>query len=174
MVPDGELKKLEALAKGLEERPGLRLDITGTADPVLDRAAIGTRKLKEQLIAMRQRERGHASPKSEDLSSDDESRLVTELYEKQREQIEKAAPSQPTETVLKPPTVEDMKQRLSVAIPVDEPELRALARQRAEQVRHELIEVGKLAEERVFLLEIDPTASGNEQVRSRLTITAGS
>ena len=67
-----------------------------------------------------------------------------------------------------------MKQRLAVAIPVDESELGALARQRAEQVRDHLIEVGQLTEERVFLLETDPTASGNEQVRSLLTITAGS
>ena len=173
-VPDEESKKIEVLAKGLEERPGLRLDITGTADPALDRQAIGMRKLKEQLIAMRQRERGRALPKLEELSSDDESRLVTELYEKRREQIEKSTPSQPTETVPKPPTVKDMKERLAAAITVDESELRALARQRAEQVRDGLIEVGKLAEERVFLLDTDPTVSGNEQVRSRLTITAGS
>ncbi|MEK7235875.1 MAG: hypothetical protein AAB242_04595 [Nitrospirota bacterium] len=67
-----------------------------------------------------------------------------------------------------------MKLQLGASIPVDETELRALARQQAEQVRDQLIEVGKLAEERVFLEEIDPTASGNEKVRSRLTITAGS
>ena len=89
-------------------------------------------------------------------------------------QFEKATPSQSIEAVPKPPTVEDMKQQLALTIPIEEPELRALARQRAEQVRDELIEVGKLSEERVFLMETDPTASGNEQVRSRLTITAGS
>ena len=66
-----------------------------------------------------------------------------------------------------------MKQRLAIAISVTDTELRALARQRAEAVRDQLIEVGKLEGERVFLLEIDPTASGNERVRSRLTITAG-
>ena len=173
-VPHEELKKLEALAKGLEERPGLRLDITGTADPALDRLAIGMRKLKEQLIAMRQREKGQALPKSEVLSSEDETRLVTELYEKQREKNKKTGPSQSTAPEPMPPTLEDMKQRLAAAIPVDEPELRALARQRAEQVRDQLLEVGRLAEERVFLQETDPTVSGNEQVRSRLTIAAGS
>jgi len=100
--------------------------------------------------------------------------LVTELYEKQRKKNETAVPSQPTATEPMPPALEDMKQRLAVAIPVDESELPALARHRAEQVRDQLIERGKLAEERVFLLETDPTASGNEQVRSRLTITSGS
>ena len=138
-VPDQEVKKFEALAKGLEERPGLRLEIAGTSDPALDRAAIRTRKLKDQLIAMRQRERGHASPQSEELSSEDESRLVIDLYETQREQLEKTAPSSPTEAVQKPPTVPEMKQRLVAAILVDELELRTLARQRAEQVRDQLI-----------------------------------
>ena len=167
---DEELKKLAALAKGLEERPGLRLEITGAADPALDRAAIGTRKLKEQLIAIRQRERGQASVKFEGLSSEDESRLVTGLYEKQREQFEQTT-SSPVSPKL--PTVEEMKQRLAIAISVTDAELRILARQRAEAVRDQLIEVGKLEGERVFLLEIDPAASGNERVRSRLTITAG-
>ena len=168
---DEELKKLAALAKGLEERPGLRLEITGAADPALDRAAIGTRKLKEQLIAIRQRERGQALAKFEELSSEDESRLVTGLYEKQREQFEQTVSPSPVSPKL--PTVEEMKQRLAIAISVTDTELRTLARQRAEAVRDQLIEVGKLEGERVFLLEIDPAASGNERVRSRLTITAG-
>ncbi len=132
------------------------------------------RKLKEQLIAMRQRENGHTSLKSEELSSKDESRLMTELYEKQREKNEKAVPSQPTAPEPTPPTLMEMKQWLAAAIPVEEQELRVLARQRAEQVRDQLLEVGKLAEERVFLQDTDPTVSGNEQVRSRFTIAAGS
>jgi hypothetical protein len=31
---------------------------------------------------------------------------------------------------------------------------------------------GKLADERVYLLDVDPNVSGHEQVRSRLTIAA--
>lgn len=45
-VLDQEVKKFDALAKGLEERPGLRLEIAGNADPELDRAAIRMRKLR--------------------------------------------------------------------------------------------------------------------------------
>src|SRR6185295_5951563 len=45
-VAKEELKKLEALAKGLEERPNLRLDITGTADTVRDRQALNRMKLQ--------------------------------------------------------------------------------------------------------------------------------
>lgn len=167
-------KKIEVLAKALEERPGLRLDITGTADPVRDREALRANRLSEQLRAMRQRERGTAIAKEEPLSIDEEQRLVTELYEQRRNQLAAAAPAQPAGAPTKPLTPQEMKQQLAVLLPVDETELRTLARQRAEQVRDQLIEVGKLAGERVFLQETDPTASGNEKVRSRLAITSGS
>jgi hypothetical protein len=131
-------------------------------------------KLNEQLRALRQRERGKVSAKDEPLSVDDEQRLVTELYEQRRGQLTTSAPPQPAGAPSKPLTAQEMKQQLAASLPVDEGELRTLARQRAEQVRDQLIEGGKLAEERVFLQEIDPTASGNEKVRSRLAITAGS
>jgi outer membrane protein OmpA-like peptidoglycan-associated protein len=173
-VAGEETKKIDVLAKALEERPGLRLDITGTADATLDRDALRATKLTEQLRAMRQRERGKASTKDEALSIDDERRLVTELYEQRRNQLAASEPPQPAGAPSKPLTLQEMKHQLAASLPVDEAELRSLARQRAEQVRDQLIEVGKLAEERVFLQETDPTASGNEKVRSRLTITAGS
>jgi hypothetical protein len=173
-VASEERKKIEALAKGLEERPGLRLDITGTADPTRDREALRANKLNEQLRAMRQRERGKAAAKDEPLSIDDEQRLVTELYEQRRNQLAAFAPPQPAGAPSKPLTAQEMQQQLAASLPVDETELRTLARLRAEQVRDQLIEVGKLAEARVFLQEIDPTVSGNEKVRSRLAITAGS
>jgi hypothetical protein len=48
-----------------------------------------------------------------------------------------------------------------------------LTRQRAGQVRVQLLQVGKLSEERVFQQETDPSVSGNMHVMSRLTIAAG-
>ncbi|MDE3220929.1 MAG: DUF748 domain-containing protein [Nitrospirota bacterium] len=173
-VASEEMKKVDALAKALEERPGLRLDITGTADSARDREALRANKLNEQLRAMRQRERGTDASKDEPLSIDDEQRLVTDLYEQRRNQLAASAHPQPADATLKPPTLQEMEQQLAASLPVDETELRTLARQRAEQVRDQLIEAGKLAEERVFLQEVDPTVSGNEKVRSRLTIAAGS
>ena len=66
-----------------------------------------------------------------------------------------------------------MKQQLPASLLVDEMDLCLLAQQRAEQVRGQLIVDGKLADERVFLTEVDLTASDHEKVRSRLNITAG-
>jgi hypothetical protein len=169
-----EIKKIDVLAKALEERPRLRLDITGTADLALDGKALSFRKLNDQLIAMKQRERGQVAAKIERLSSEDEQRLIKELYEQRRDQIAKSSPDQQKVGTPKPPTPEEMRQRLAAAILVDEAELRTLARQRAEEARDRMIQSGKLAQERVYLLEVNPNVSGNEKVRSQLAIGVGS
>jgi hypothetical protein len=65
-----------------------------------------------------------------------------------------------------------MKQRLLSAIPVPRTELEALARQRAEAVRNHLLEQGGLANERVFLLEANTSASGHDLVRTQLGLAA--
>jgi hypothetical protein len=167
MVADEELKKLEALAKGLEERPGLRLEITGTADPVRDRTVLGLQKLKAQLLARWQQ--GKSLSKEVDLPMVEEERAIKELFDQQRSQQPVATP---VEVNSKPPTIEDMRQQLAAAIPVHDSDLRLLAQQRAEQMRGQLAGEGKLADERVFLTEVDLTASGHEKVRSRLNLTA--
>ena len=167
-VAGEELKKLEALAKGLEERPGLRLEITGTADPVHDRKVLGLQKLKAQLLARWQQ--GKGASKEGDLPIVEEKRAIKELFDQQRSQQPVATPAQGNS---KPPTIEDMRQQLVAAMPVSDAELRLLAQQRAEQIRGQLAGDGKLADERVFLTEVDLTASDHEKVRSRLNLTAG-
>ena len=171
MVADEELKKLEALAKGLEERPGLRLEITGTADPVRDRTVLGLQKLNAQLLARWQQ--GKGASKEVDLPIVEEERAIKELFDQQRSQQPVATTAQGVQVASKPPTIEDMRQQLAAAIPVPDSDLRLLAQQRAEQMRGQLAGEGKLAEERVFLTEVDLVASDHEKVRSRLNMTAG-
>jgi hypothetical protein len=171
MVPDEELKKFEALVKGLEERPGLRLEITGTADPVRDRKVLGLQKLKAQLLAKWQQ--GKTVSKEVDLPIVEEERAIKELFDQQRSQQPVATPAEDAQVDSKPLTIEEMRQQLVAAIPVPDSELRLLAQQRAEQMRGQLAGDGKLADERVFLTEVDLTASDHEKVRNRLNITAG-
>ena len=166
-----ELKKFEALAKGLEERPGLRLEITGTADPVRDRKVLGLQKLKAQLFAKWQQ--GKTVSTEVDLPIVEEERAIKELFDQQRSQQPVATPAEGAQVVSKPPTIEDMRQQLVAAIPVPDSDLRLLAQQRAEQMRGQLAGDGKLADDRLFLTEVDLTASDYEKVRSRLNITAG-
>ena len=171
-VPDAEIKKFEALAKGLEERPGLRLDITGTADSVYDRQALNRMKLQADIQVMWQRERGKPSAKGEPVPTDDEQRFIQELYEAHQKKAVLSAALPKDDGPAKPLTVEDMKQVLMAAMPLDEEALRTLARQRADQVREQLTGEGKLADERVYLLDVDLNASDHEQIRSRLAVAA--
>ena len=168
----GDLKKAEALIKALQERPGLRLEITGTADPAHDRQALRLQKLKAQLLAAWQQER--ASPKDMDMPLAEEERLIKELFKQQQGQPAGTVPAPKPDAAPKPTKIEEMKQQLAASIPVDEASLRNLADQRAKQMRDQLAGEGKLAEGRVSLTEVDVTASGHEKVRSRLNITAGS
>lgn len=169
-LADEERKKFEALVKGLEERPGLRLEITGTADPVRDRKALGLQKLNAQLLARWQQKKG---VKEADLPIDEEERAIKDLFDQRRSQQPIATPTEGAQVDSKPPTIEEMRQKLVAAIPVPDSDLRLLAQQRAEQMRGQLAGDGKLADERVFLTEVDLAGSEYDKIRSRLNITAG-
>jgi uncharacterized protein involved in outer membrane biogenesis len=165
LLADAELTKLEALEKALDERAGLRLDITGTTDAIRDVVVLQTIKLREQLFAMN----GRRKPDQEELSPKEEQRLVEKLYAKLPAPDPSVTPAEPTQ-----PTVEDMKRKLAVAIQISPSELEALAHQRAEAIRHHLLEGGKLTEERVILLDTGAAESGHEKVRTPLSLSAGS
>ncbi len=91
-ISPSEMKKIDALAKGLEERPGLRLDITGTADPIRDRQAVALQRLQE-LLRSRWRQENGSTPEA-DLPLSAESRLITKLFD-QRHRQQSAEPQPP-------------------------------------------------------------------------------
>jgi len=161
---DSEVHKLEALENALEERTGLRLDIKGTTDATRDVAVLQTMKLRERLFAMS----GGGKPDQEVLSPKEEQRLVEKLYAKLPAPDPSATPAEPMQ-----PTVEDMKRQLAAAIQISPSELESLAHQRAEAIRGRLLESGKLAEERVALLDTGAAESGHEKVRTQLSLSAG-
>jgi hypothetical protein len=169
-IPPAEMKKIDALMKGLEERPGLRLEITGIADPTRDRQAMAMQKLQELLKSRWQQETGKTE--DADLPDGAETRLITQLFEQLPRQQPTASKS--PDAAPKPPTMEEMRRTLMESISVDEDALRALARNRAEQVQSLMVGEGKLPEERVFLTDVDLTNSDHDKVESRLNITAGS
>lgn len=161
---DSERTKLEALEQALDARPGLRLDIKGTTDSKLDTAVLQTMKLRDQLFAMS----GGKKPDQEELSPKEEQRLVEKLYAKLPVPNSSATPSEPSQ-----PTVAEMKRQLASAIQIATSELETLAQQRAEAIRHHVLEGGKLTEERVALVDPGVAESGHEKVRTQLSLSAG-
>jgi uncharacterized protein involved in outer membrane biogenesis len=170
VIAPTEMKKIDALMKGLEERPGLRLEITGTADSARDRQAVALQRFQENLRSQWRQENGK-SPEA-DPPPDAEARMIAQLFEQWRSQ---QPPDAPTPAAAeKPPSTEEMKRALVESIRVDDNALRVLARTRAEQVQALMVGAGKLPEERVFLTDVDLTTSSHDKVESRLNITAGS
>lgn len=167
-----ETAKLEALETALVERVGLLLDIKGTFDAVLDREAVRARKLKERLLAMKRQEFG-STGKEEELSPEDEQRLVAKWFAKLPSQQTNQQADQAKAEGQQAPTFEEMTQRLMAEILVTDAELESLARQRAEVVRNRLVESGRLGIERVFLTDVGIAEPAHDQVRTQLGLTAG-
>lgn len=168
-LSDEDMKKLEALETALDERAGLRLDVKGTFDTTVDRAALQAMKLHDQLFEMSGKPRKMMGSDGDALSPKDEQRLVEKLYAK-------LPPPDPATTSAKTsqPTIEEMKLRVAAAIAISDAELAALARQRAEVVRNLLLESGRLTESRVTLVDSGAAESGHEKVRTQLALAAGS
>lgn len=173
LLADDEVKKLALLEQALDERAGLRLEIKGTTDAVLDGAALRRRKLTDRLMTKIRRERGKSAEPVE-ISAEQEQRFVEELFAEL--QAKQAGVSEKTadQAESKPPTAEEMKERVLAEISVTDADLEFLAMERGEAVRTRLLESGKLESGRVFLLEAGAADPGHERVRTQLVLGAAS
>jgi hypothetical protein len=136
---------------------------------------LADQQLQAQVLAIWRQEK--SSLKDSSVPPDQEARLVKELFDKQfGQQLATPAAATPGQAAAaqKPLTLEEMKQRLVAAMPMDEESLRRLVKQRADHIREQLVGSGKLAEERLFATDVNLGVTGRDLVRSNLSITAGS
>jgi uncharacterized protein involved in outer membrane biogenesis len=171
-----EEQKLVSLAKGLADRPALKMSLTAYADPEKDaegyRNELLERKLRREkelsLARERQAERA-GGPTAVTLSPEERSRYLKALYG--REQFPKPLDAAGRELAL--PDAEMVKLLLAHTR-VERPELEELARERVEAVRDFLIQKGGVAAERIFPQNDElfkPPAKG-ETPRSRAELNA--
>ncbi|PKO53412.1 MAG: hypothetical protein CVU28_09375, partial [Betaproteobacteria bacterium HGW-Betaproteobacteria-21] len=152
-----QVEKLTVLATALIDRPALRLDVTGLADPATDLEGIRRAKLLDQVRGIKLKaliKRGESAPSLEEIefSEQEYPDLLAQVYDdaeikKPRNLIgfAKRLPVPETEALL----LADIK--------VGDEDIKALALQRAQRVREWLVEEGKVSPERVFL--VSPTAA---------------
>ncbi|RFC34141.1 MAG: protein of unknown function (DUF748) [Candidatus Nitrotoga sp. MKT] len=158
LTPEAQTK-LATLAKALNDKPALKLEIIGRVDPVTDRdgarRAYVTQKIKAQKLR---------SLKSDGASVNLEEVTVTpEEYPKFLEQAYKAEKfSKPRNFIgiLKSLPPKEMENLMIVNAPIGENELKALAERRALLVKRHLEEQGKVANGRMFLVAPKLTAEG--------------
>ncbi|WP_447976544.1 DUF748 domain-containing protein [Candidatus Nitrospira bockiana] len=174
-LPAEDRDKLEALAASLEDRPALQLEVTGTADPITDRAALRELILTEQLTALKQAAAAGGSripggPRP-DKGPDEEARWIEALYIRTfgglPEELEHGEGLSETTTDL-------LRARLLEGIAVEDDRLRRLAQQRAAAVQEFLVNQAGVPPDRVFMLgvRLESQADG-DRVPTRLSVSAG-
>lgn len=159
---DGEaLKRLEKLALALKERPSLKLEITGRADPVADREGIRKVAVENAVKAVKLKE---SVAKGVEGGSLDSIELSAEEYPRYLKQAYRDAKfTKPRNLVglQKDLPVDEMEKLMQANLLVTDDDVRQLAERRAEVVQAWLIEPGKVPPESMFLLK--PKAGAAEQ-----------
>lgn len=156
-----QVERLDALARALTDRPALKLDITGRVDPAGDAEGVRRAKYESKLRAAKVRQLTRAGGDSVDpttvsVSTEERPALVAAVYA--AEEI----PDKPRNVlgIARTLPVHEMEQRILAHIAVTSDDLRALANARASAVRNHLEHRGKVARERLFLVEPKLTAEG--------------
>lgn len=144
-------KKLEVLAKALNERNALKLEITGRADPEADRegakrAALERAMQAEKLKDLKKAGEGKSLEEIE-IAPEESKTYLTRAYKE-------AKFPKPRNMIglQKDLPVEEMEKLMLTNLPVSDDDVKALAARRAEVVQGWLVDQGKVPPERVFLL----------------------
>jgi uncharacterized protein involved in outer membrane biogenesis len=152
-------KRLETLAKALNDRPALRLDIIGRVDPAADTDGVKRAKYDAKLRAAKVRQVVRAGGDSIDpakitISDAEKPALIAAVYS------DEPIPNKPRNVIgfAKSIPAPEMEQLILANLSVAPEDLRALANQRASVVRNHLENEGKVGRERLFLVE--PKLSG--------------
>jgi len=152
--------KLKSLAKALDERPALKLDASGRIEPDADRDALKHSAVDRQIKAAKLKDTG---AKAADAASLDEVTIEPKEYEKYLTAAYRAAKfDRPRNAIgmLKDLPVPEMEQLMLVNAPATDEDLRLLAEARAQAAKQWLVETGKVATERVYIVAPHLSAEG--------------
>jgi hypothetical protein len=152
ITPEAETR-LQALSKALTDRPALKLEITGWADPAHDPEALKRKMLERKVKAQKLSE---GVKKGEEGSSLDDVELTPEEYPKYLTvayKEEKFAKPKNVVGLTKSLPAPEMEQLMLANINAGDSEMRQLAGLRATAARDWLVEQGGIPSDRVFVLE---------------------
>lgn len=158
-LPASAKDALAKLAKALDDRPALKLDIAGWVEPELDREGLKHEKLEEKIRARKLAQladKGQSVDTKTELvmTAAERVKLLAQVYD--REKFPKPRNAVGLQKSLPP---EEMEKLILANTPVSEDELRNLGLQRATVVK-DALEEAKVDESRLFILKprLDPPA----------------
>lgn len=157
-------KRLQTLAKALADRPALKLEITGRADPENDREGLKRAVLERRVRAQKLAE---GAKRGEAGGSLREVRVTSEEYPKYLERAYKEEKFPKPKNLIglnKSLPVPEMEQLMLANIQAGENEMTDLANRRAQAARTWLVEQGGIPAERVFVLapKVETEADGKK------------
>jgi hypothetical protein len=158
---DAQSKRLDTLAKALNDRPGLKLDIVGRVDPAADTDGVRRAKYDSKLKAAKvkslvRRGSDAVDPATVTIVDDERPALIAAVYS------DEDIPGKPRNLIgiARSIPAPEMEALILANLAVSPEDLRALANQRATAVRNQLETQGKISRERLFLVEPKVTSEG--------------
>jgi hypothetical protein len=151
LTPEAE-KHLEGLAKALQDRPGLKLELAGSADPAVEEQGLKRARLEFRVKAQKATELARQGKASGGVA---EITLTEEEYARYLERVYKASDVKKPRNLIgiaKTLPVEQMETLLLDNAPLGVGGMERLARDRGIAVQEWLVEKGGIDQARVFLL----------------------
>lgn len=156
---------LDTLAKALEERPNLRLEVEGQAAQSADGPLLAEQRLQREFretwykVLQRRGDRVPASPDELTVAEDEQAALLEGIY---RTRLKQQPPAEWSE-LDKEQRQQNMRKAVLDSWAQSKLLLRQLAQQRAATIKDYLVEQGGLYDERVYLIDAnlgEPEADG--------------
>ena len=156
---------LNTLAKALEERPNLRLEVEGQAAQSADGPLLAEQRLQREFregwykVLQRRGDKVPASPDELTVAEDEQAALLEGIY---RTRLKQQPPAEWAE-LDKEQRQQNMRKAVLDSWAQSKLLLRQLAQQRAATIKDYLVEQGGLYDERVYLIDAnlgDPEADG--------------
>ena len=153
VLTDATKKKLEIIGKALQDRPALKMDIVGHADPEKDREGLKQNGLLRKIKSRKIRAMVKTSGEAPSLDAVTVTREEYPEYLKQAYKEEKFPKPRNIIGMAKDLTVPEMEKLILTNLTVTDDDLRALAGERARLVRDYLLQSMQIEPERIFVVE---------------------
>jgi len=151
-LSDGAETKLAAIAKVMNEKTGLKLEIAGRVDPATDREGLKQAQLVSKVEALKVKD---MAKKGESVGEDGRVRVAPAEYPALLTRVykdEKFPKPRNAIGFAKDLPVAEMEKLILANTSVGDEDVRLLAQQRAQAVKNWLLEKGKVPADRIFLL----------------------
>jgi hypothetical protein len=153
LLTEANAKKIDTLTKALQEKPSLRLDITGYVDVERDREGLKQYLLQKKIKTQKLKD---LLKKSSESIAVDEVKIEPEEYEKYLRLAYKEEKFPKPRTMIgleKTIPVEEMEKLMLTNTEVKNEDLRSLATQRSARVKDTILKTEQVEAGRLFVVE---------------------